>query len=161
MFLFKILFIVLISYVIGGYSTADILRLINGVCPNQLDNICICPSCGKQIPGENQIPIYSYIKNKGKCKNCDMPIPKISFILEIVIPFSIIIIAAINNFAASTFVFAFIFYQMLKAIIIIIFKKQNNSFCKRFIISLGYNSIIFISLFFIVNMIEWIGILFL
>lgn len=157
MLTYKIVFIVLAAYVIGGGSTADILRLTRGIVPKQLDGECVCSICGKIISPQNQIPIYSYIKNKGKCTNCNMPIPRISFILEIVIPCVIMIIAFKTFFSASTFTFAFIFYQLIKIAVILIYGRQENSFIKRNVVSLLYNFAIFVSCYLIIYLIEFVG----
>lgn len=42
-----------------------------------------CDSCQTELSLLDEIPIYSYFKNKGKCKFCSAPIPIITVIAEL------------------------------------------------------------------------------
>ncbi|MFP3153711.1 prepilin peptidase [Lachnospiraceae bacterium ZAX-1] len=151
-----IAFVVFMAYIIGGYSTADILRLTKGIVPKQLDGLCRCPNCRYIIHGKHQIPIFSYILNKGKCRNCDEPIPRISFFLELCIPCSIILASGILRFSPFVVVVGFFAYQLIKVVSIILLGKQENNFIKRAILSLLSNTLFFAFCVLIVFVIQYI-----
>lgn len=159
MFFVKIVFMILISFFIGGYSTTDILRLTKGNAQKQLDEMCRCPICGYVIQKRNQIPILSYVINFGKCKNCNGEIPKISFLLEVIIPCSMILISILLKFSPYSFVLGFLCYELIKVITILIKGKQKQDFLKRNSISLVLNVLIFSSCFAITFMIQLLNLL--
>lgn len=52
-----------------------------------------CTACGKQLPAWQNIPIYSYIVQKGRCKNCGAKIHWHHLVVEIVTPLLLLILA--------------------------------------------------------------------
>ncbi len=54
-------------YILGAYATTDILRLLKGSTLYVNARDCYCPICHNRILLKDQIPLFSYLKNKGKC----------------------------------------------------------------------------------------------
>ena len=75
--------IVFAFYIIGAFSTTDILRLLNGQTASVSDPYCYCPVCGNKIPLYDQIPIFSYFINHQKCRFCGSKIPPSELFLEL------------------------------------------------------------------------------
>lgn len=72
MFIFY-LFILLFGLIFGSFLTSFPYRLLIGeVLPKGRS---YCPKCKKQINWYDNIPLFSYIFLKGKCRNCKKSIP--------------------------------------------------------------------------------------
>lgn len=136
-------FVIFFSYLIGGYSTTDILRLTKGKAPKQLDSLCRCPCCGGVIPEKYQFPIISYFVIKGKCCRCNNRIPLVSIILEFIVTFVMCLIGMMTGFSYMTFICGFIIYQVIKFIVIVVKGRQEESFVIRLVQSLTINFAIF------------------
>lgn len=143
---FKMLFIWFISFVIGGYSTTNITRLLKGNKVNVSDGKCYCSNCNLEIPLYNQIPIISYFLSRKKCKKCGVKIPLQSIFLEVTVPVLIITIAFIIKYENHLFVVVFMIYEIFKLGLVIIFGKREDSFLKEYLISIGISSSIFLVL---------------
>lgn len=52
-----------------------------------------CTACGKELPAWQNIPIFSYIVQKGRCKNCGAKIHWHHLVVEIVTPLLFLILA--------------------------------------------------------------------
>jgi len=56
-----------------------------------------CPSCGKNIRKRDNIPVFSYIFLKGKCRDCGLPIPLRYLIVEIITPALFLLLFFVNE----------------------------------------------------------------
>ena len=72
---------------------------ILGACVGSFLNVCIyrmprnlsvnkpkrsfCPSCNYQIPWSSNIPLVTWLAQRGRCRNCSAPIPVRYFIVEL------------------------------------------------------------------------------
>ncbi len=66
---------ILYSLIAGSFATMLIYRLNNGISlfyPAR----SICPKCKKTLSWRELIPIYSYLAQQGKCRQCRKKIPK-------------------------------------------------------------------------------------
>lgn len=131
------------SYLISGLSTTGIMRLTVNQNKTILTSDSYCENCGYIIPLLNQFPIFSYLFNKGRCKNCGASIPVIQFILECTVFVSQLIIGFIFEFEKKSFVFCFIFYELLKVVIVIIRGRRKHDFILQLIFSFFYDLVIF------------------
>jgi len=143
--------IILSYYILGAYSTTDILRLTS-YGSNDTDirsGKCFCPSCGHKLRITDQIPIISFILCLGRCKYCSAKIPRAEFILEAFILISCSIIAVLGNFSITSFIVTSVFYEMIKIISITIMKPKKTGLTKSLLLSVLINIPIFELIFFI------------
>ncbi len=141
--------IVFAFYIIGAFSTTDILRLLNGQTASVSDPYCYCPVCGNKIPLYDQIPIFSYFINHQKCRFCGSKIPPSELFLELLIFSSLSFISVISDFSYSGFFLCFLFYQFIKMICLLRRKPRKNDFVKNLFLSSLHNVILFTLLFFL------------
>jgi len=69
-----------------------------------------CTECGKQLPAWQNIPIYSYLAQKGRCKNCGAKIHWHHLVVELVTPLLFLILAllfGVENLAFWKFALMF------------------------------------------------------
>lgn len=144
---------------ISGISTTDILRLLNGSKHKILTLDCFCDNCGYRIPLKNQFPIFSYILNKGKCKNCNSDISKLQFLQEVFLFVSFMIINISTNFSLMSILINFGLYETYKFIIIFLKGKRLDNFIKHFIISFIFNIVLFLSVYLCVFAISFFNLL--
>ena len=107
------LFLFILGSIFGSFFNVCIYRL-----PRELDVIkknSFCPSCKYKIPFYQNIPIFTYLFNFGKCKNCKDKISISYFIVEL---FSaLIFLFSYLKFGLTLeFVFFIIFYCTLLVI---------------------------------------------
>lgn len=131
-------------YILGAYSTTDILRLTkyNSIPINA--SKCYCPICQTPIRISHQIPIFSYMKNKGRCKTCNTNIPKVEFFLEISLFLIISICTVLLHFSMISYLICILVYEGMKIAVIIYIGPNSNSFKTKAYISIFHNFIIFI-----------------
>ena len=135
-----------IFYIIGAYATTDILRLLkNTSVPIDAPN-CYCPICKNKINLINQLPIISYLKNKGKCFHCKNTIPIFDLFLEIFLFLSLSIISTCLHFEWIAFFFCIAIFEGTKFIFILIYGPREIDFIKNLFISLKNNIFIFLLL---------------
>ncbi len=136
-------------YIIGAFSTTDILRLSKGNTISVSAPDCHCPVCGNKIPLYDQIPILSYFINHQKCRFCGSKIPPSELILELFVFFLLSFTSVISDFSYSGFFLCLLFYQLTKIISLLIMKPRKNSFLKNLFLSLLHNILLFSLLFFL------------
>lgn len=142
-----IIYYIFIFYMIAGISTTDILRLLSGSKHKILTLDCFCDNCGYRIPLKNQFPIFSYIANKGKCKNCNCDISELQFFQEVFLFISFMLINIITNFSLVSIILNLGLYEVYKIIIIVLKGKRIDDFVKHFFISLIFNMVLFLSVY--------------
>lgn len=72
-----------------------------------------CPNCKKKINWFYNIPIFSYLYLKGKCKNCNKKISLQYLIVEIISSLSFVTIYFFFGFTIETLLLIFIFFIYL------------------------------------------------
>lgn len=77
--------IVLLGLILGSFASVLVYRVPYGgsiLTPVRSE----CPKCRSKISFYDNIPIVSYIMLKGRCRKCDVKIPIIYLILELITP---------------------------------------------------------------------------
>lgn len=136
-------FIFLSFYILGGYSTTDILRLLKNASLSMNTPNCYCPICQHKIRLREQIPLFSYLKNKGQCPSCHCNIPPSEFLLELTIFLPLSFLSVLLRFSWFSYLLCIVYYELIKLIFIIHFKPRNTDFIKNLLLSLINNSVIF------------------
>ena len=139
----QVVYFVAFSYLISGLSTTDILRLTSNQNLPIFTHDSYCSNCGYTIPLVNQLPIISHLLNKGRCRNCNAKIPVIQLIMECVLFVAFLLIGILTRFQKSAFVCGFLFYEILKLIVIICKGKRDHGFYLQLSISIVLNIIFF------------------
>ncbi len=128
---------------VAALGTTDILRLLKGCEISVFTFNSVCDNCGHKLNLLSQIPIISYIKNKGRCKYCKSKIDIKNFWLEL---FPFIYYCAINIFLDFSFMSVavnFFSYEILKLFFIFIKGSKEKNFIKEYILSLFSNAFLF------------------
>ena len=135
--------ICLIYYILGAYATTDILRLLKGNTVSVSASDCYCPVCHWKIPLRDQLPVISYLKNHGSCRNCKSPIPVPDLLLEIILFLIPTAVSCILQFSWYSYGFCVLFYECTKVMFIFRYGKRENAFFKNLITSLSVNLLLF------------------
>lgn len=135
--------IIFAFYVIGAYSTTDIIRLTVKAPAMISDNQCYCPDCGRAIKLSEQIPIISYILSCGKCRGCGAAIPAADIFLEVFFLITLSLTAMISNFSVRGYFACIIIYEFTKAAFIMKYGACADSFGRRLCSSLLHNIVVF------------------
>ncbi len=136
-------------FIIGGLATTNIFRLLKGSTAKVLDRKCFCLACNAEISVLNQTPVFSFLWNKGKCKNCNCRIPVNGLIVEIVVFSGMTGIAVIGDFSPISIFFSFVFYELIRIVLLLIYGKREASFLVQYIISVGSMSVYFVMIEFL------------
>ena len=140
-----------IFYHISGLATTNILRLSTGNTLPILASQCTCDICKAKISVPMQLPIISYILCKGKCKSCGTKLPVFALLLEIVIFLGMCIISVLSAFSLTGAILCFVYYEVVRIIVILIKGKRENQFVKQYIIAVAsmlpfYGCVLFVTL---------------
>lgn len=122
-------------YHIGGLATTNILRLTSGNTLPVLSSQCACDSCGVKIRVFDQFPIVSYLACKGKCRNCGAEIPVFPLTLEIAVIAGMIAITSIFRMSLLGVIVSFVYYEVIRVIVIMIKGRRRDQFVKQYIIA--------------------------
>lgn len=125
----------LICFNIGGLATTNILRLTSGNDMPILFSKCCCSNCGASISPILQLPIVSYIICKGRCRKCKAKIPILGLILEIIILFGMFLLEIVFEFSLIGITLSFIYYEIVRVLVILKDGKRENNFIKQYIIA--------------------------
>ena len=125
----------LIYYHISGLATTNIIRLTKGNHTPVLSSKCYCDNCGSKIPPLLQLPIISYLICKGKCRNCGVKIPAYPLILEFVVLIGMSTITSSYDFTFIGITCSYLFYEIVRVILIFIKGKRENQFLKQYFIA--------------------------
>lgn len=136
-------------YILGAYATTDILRLLKGSTLSVNARDCYCPICHNRILLKDQIPLFSYLKNKGKCRHCGSKIPLSDLFLEFFLFFTLSVTATVFHFSWTGYFLCLIIYEGTKFLFLLLFKKREIAFGKNLAISLLHNIILFALLAFL------------
>ena len=121
-FLFVYILIILIGLILGSFANVLIHRL-----PLDKKGILIgrsfCVFCKKKIEWFDNIPLISFLKLNGKCRNCKKNISPRYFFVELISGLSFVyIFINLNNF------YEIIFYQIVFLILVMIIFIDLNHF---------------------------------
>lgn len=89
--------ILYLIFIVAGLAVGSFLGVVIHRVPRKISIIrpaSFCPSCKKKIAFYDNIPIFSYIILKGRCRNCKARIPVSSLLVEILAP----LLFAVNYF---------------------------------------------------------------
>ena len=127
--------LLIIYFHISGLATTNIIRLTAGNTLSILSSECKCDVCKKNISAFYQLPIISYIICKGKCQQCKAQIPLYPFILETTVFIGMSIIAVITDFSVRGVILSFLFYELMRILVIKIKGKRHSQFAKQYLIA--------------------------
>lgn len=74
--------VILIGACVGSFLNVAIYRLPRGMSVNSPKR-SFCPMCKKQIPAWRNIPLVTWLIQRGKCAECSAPIPVRYFLVEL------------------------------------------------------------------------------
>ena len=124
----------------GSFSNVCIYRLPNN--DNVFKGRSFCPDCKNKIRWIDNIPFFSYLFLKGKCRQCSKPISFQYFIVELLSAISFVLIFHLYGISITTFLllilsifFIIIFFIDLKHFIIpnvLTFPLMGIGFLKSF-----------------------------
>ena len=120
---------------VSGLATTNIIRLTKGNTLPILSPKCRCDHCGEKIPVFLQLPIISYVVCKGKCRFCGTDIPIYPLILEISTLLGMLVISAVFKFSLIGISCSFIYYEILRIVMILILGKRDEDFLKQYVIA--------------------------
>jgi len=113
----------IIGSIWGSFSNVCIYRLPNN--GNVVKGRSCCPNCNNKIKWFDNIPFFSYLFLKGKCRECSKPISFQYFIVELLTAISFVVIFHIYGASITTLLllilsifFIIIFFIDLKHFII-------------------------------------------
>jgi leader peptidase (prepilin peptidase)/N-methyltransferase len=98
----KIIIILLLGLAWGSFLNVVIFRLPLGM--SLLRPPSFCPQCNKKIQFYDNIPVFSYVFLRGKCRTCGTKIPFSTLLVEILTPLSFLLIY--QKYSLSIFFFA-------------------------------------------------------
>lgn len=129
--------------VLGAYATTDILRLLNGATMPVWKSSCYCLACKAKIRVIDQMPVFSYIRSGGRCRNCNSRIPLSELILEVIIIAGFTAAALWTDFSWKCFMLCMGAYEMLKIGCCFAFGIRKDGFAINFVCSLLINAILY------------------
>ena len=141
-------FIFLTYYILAAYATTDILRLLKGSTLPVSSTSCYCPNCNQKISLRDQIPVFSYVINKGRCQNCGCKIPPNDLFLEIFFFLAFSAITVLFHFRWTAYFLCVVLYEAVKCIFIMIHGKREKDFSRNLLCSLRNNLLLFLFLAF-------------
>ncbi|MCI8565328.1 MAG: prepilin peptidase [Lachnospiraceae bacterium] len=130
-------------YILSAYATTDILRLLKGSTRSINDSKCYCPVCKTAIALKDQIPIVSYFKNHGACRNCGSKIPAEDMFLELFLFGALSATAIFMRLCWNGFWACVGLYEFTKLAFLIFYGKRQNDFRKNLFMSLMNNLLLF------------------
>ena len=80
---------ILFGLMFGSYATSFVARMPRGIMQKKEDPYCM--SCKHPLERRDLYTIFSYIINHGKCRFCDIAIPKAIFYTETIVTIAYII----------------------------------------------------------------------
>ncbi len=136
--------IIFAFYILSAYATTDILRLLKGSTVPVYAPDCYCDACKNKIRLIDQVPIFAYLFNRGKCHYCKCKIPPYDFLFEVFFLIALTGTNMILRFSYVGFIATVAEYELTKLIFILIKGKREESFGKNLLISLFTNVFVFL-----------------
>ena len=124
-------------YQISGLATTNILRLTAcGTLP-VLSSECRCDNCGAKITPLMQMPIFSYLATRGRCRSCGIQLPKDQLLLELVVFLGMSLICTLSGYSYAGTAWAFGYYELVRIAVIAIKGKRKAGFARQYAIALA------------------------
>lgn len=112
-------FILFTYYLLGAFATTDIPRLMKGSTVPVNARDCYCPVCGYRIPLSSQLPVISYLRNKGRCRNCHAPISLYDILPELIIWLVCSLLTVLFSFSFTGYWLSLLFYVLIKTTLLV------------------------------------------
>lgn len=122
-------------YHISGLSTTNILRLTNGATLPILSGQCRCDNCGARITALMQMPIFSYIFCRGRCRSCGSKLPLDQLLLEFSIFLGMSLIVTCFRFTFTAVTLSFLYYELIRILAIIRNGRRQTNFAKQYLVA--------------------------
>lgn len=135
--------IIISFFVVGAYATTDVSRLLKGADTAISDPFCYCGNCHHKLKLAAQIPILSYLRNKGRCSYCRNPIPFTDILPEILLPACFLLIVCLMGVSLRGFLSCVLLFESYKLIMILKYHHRESRFLASLTISLINNLFIF------------------
>lgn len=132
---------------ISALATTDMMRQTRISDFSFFDIRCYCENCHEKIGLLEQVPIFSYLFFRGKCRHCGERIEATNFILELSLFSVFLLISLILAFNALSVIICFLIYQSVKIALIIKFGRKKEKSFLTFIMSFLMNLFIFALVF--------------
>lgn len=130
-------------YAIGGMATTNIMRLLRGEKTSQTYPHCHCANCQHIIPVYNQLPLFSYLLNGGKCRYCGVKIPVLTTYIETGIGVMMSVITALFHFSPFGVLLSFLAYEGVRWIMILKYGRRRHNFVHEYYVAVGFMAIAF------------------
>ncbi|HAU84948.1 MAG TPA: hypothetical protein DCW90_05430 [Lachnospiraceae bacterium] len=144
-FVYYLCSLVIIGAMVAG-STTIISRLLVGTEINVWYKDSICPKCKKVISLNEQIPIFSYLKSKGVCTNCNTRFGNRDFIIELV---SLLVLLGAYLFTYKSLWVGLILgvaYNIEMILFILVYHKRERGFFVNYIFSVLFSFVMLLML---------------
>lgn len=133
---FLLIFLISIAYLaIGAYATTNINRLLSGATIPVWDKHCYCAACGHILALTDQIPVYSYYHNHGKCRYCKTSVPFRDLLPELFIPAYMLAVTLISHFSIYGYLACIAGYEIYKYIMLVLYGTRRKHFIKNLLVS--------------------------
>lgn len=119
-------------YHISGLATTNILRLTKGSTLPILSSQCRCDNCGTKITALMQMPIFSYLYCRGRCRTCGIKLPMDQLLLEITIFLGMSLILTVFGFSCTAVTLSFVYYELVRILVILRSGRRERDFAKQY-----------------------------
>ena len=128
--------IIFCYYHVCALATTNIMRLLKGSTLHVYDSTCKCPYCGGRITVLMQMPIFSYLILRGKCRYCGAPIPVRGLILECSVFLGMTAITIALHFSVFGILLSFLYYEGVRIVCFILFGRREDSFFSQYLLAI-------------------------
>jgi prepilin signal peptidase PulO-like enzyme (type II secretory pathway) len=139
-----IITIIFAFYILSAYATTDILRLLKGSSTPVYAPDCFCDNCKNKIRLIDQVPIFAYLFNRGRCHHCKCKIPAFDILFEVLILVTLTVTNVFLRFGWIGFAATVAEYEIIKLVFLLIKGKREEAFAKNLLISLLTNILVFL-----------------
>ena len=122
-------------YQISGLATTNILRLTAWGTLPVLSSECRCDNCGTRITPLMQMPIFSYLYSRGRCRSCGIRLPLFQLFLELTVFLGMSLISTLFRYSYAGTAWAFLYYEVIRLLVIAIKGRRKQDFFRQFAIA--------------------------
>lgn len=122
-------------FMVSGLATTNILRLTRGYTLHVYSSKCSCPNCGMKIGPLNQMPMISYVANRGRCRKCKSPIPKDALFLEIAVFVGMNAIIMLTGYSYLGVALSFLYYEAVRVVCLVRFGRRERNFASQYVLA--------------------------
>lgn len=120
-------------YHISGLATTNILRLTSGYSLPVLSSQCHCDNCGAKITVLMQMPIFSYLICRGRCRSCGIKLPFNQLLLELSIFSGMSLIITLFHFSFTAVTLSYLYYELVRILVVIYLGRRKTAFAKQYL----------------------------